>query len=327
MWKCIECGENSQGLFCSNCGAPMTEEGEKLNIDPTVEEVPVFPVEESNFDAVETEPKATFKSVLAEVVSSKKFLISTILLTAFAVLNAFGFEISENGFNVQFNFNIYLIILIVGLFACYKSAKSNFNDEHKNFSIVRGSSLFLAIAMIVVSVLCIAAMGIVSLAQATTASEGAPLFGDMVVDVNGLSWTLLGEKTSFEFATGVAEAITITSDIILAVLWSMVIIGVIIATVVSIVNFRLAKMFKSIVNKLNDETAKFIFTKGVVKFVRIWSILSIVFTAWGAISYTANLYGLIMTLTGIAKYVAYLMLTGLVIQLQIKTEELENQEA
>ncbi|MBR2902797.1 MAG: hypothetical protein IKC38_06285, partial [Clostridia bacterium] len=78
MWKCVNCGNEAEGLFCSSCGAPMTEEGEKLDLQPVDQEPPVCD-DMTTAEPEDIKPIRTFRDVFKGIVLSKMYMAVMIL--------------------------------------------------------------------------------------------------------------------------------------------------------------------------------------------------------------------------------------------------------
>ena len=327
MWKCSECGEYTQGLFCTNCGAPMTEEGEKLNINPIAEEAPILPVEEIK-EETPIEVKATFNDVLAQIVRTKKMVVAIVLLIIYLATNLINFQITSETISLNFRVDIFCLVLVCGLVEIYKKAKGKFTEEGKTFEITRGASVFIAVCVVVLGSIFTILVAFASVLNLILAREGEPFFGDLFAQ-NGQLYVRLGDEIKTISTTGIdlANFKTITGDVVFGVLLTMAVIVIAVVVIIAIVHFNLAKMSKSITNKLKGLPQQLFFPNRTVKAIRVYSVLSIIFSALAIVLYSSGIYSVIQSLTLIGGYVAYLMLTGLVIQLQIKTEELENQEA
>lgn len=267
MWKCDKCNTENQGLFCSNCGAPMTEEGEKLDIAPVT------------YDAVETvsEPKLTFKDVLLKAVTSRQYLIVTILYTV-------GF-----GYNLLFGsgFNVISLLLMIGLYMIRGAAKDGFSKGARNFSLVSTANVICAVVAIIAAVAILVSATLLTGVCAVAGEEVESGITAALEYKNG-AFVIdeMNNPATEELFTEVSQALGIDKedigaflvdnlDKVGAIMWIMALAYIGYCVLVAIANFKLSGMVRSYDDKTLNNDACLKYSKFAVVLVQINGIFII----------------------------------------------------
>lgn len=267
MWKCDKCNTENQGLFCSNCGAPMTEEGEKLDIAPVT------------YDAVETvsAPKLTFKDVLLKAVTSRQYLIVTILYTV-------GF-----GYNLLFGsgFNVISLLLMIGLYMIRGAAKDGFSKGARNFSLVSTANVICAVVAIIAAVAILVSATLLT-GVCVLAGEEVEIGITTLLEYKNGAFVMdeMNTPETEELFTEVSQALGIDKedigaflvdnlDKVGAIMWIMALAYIGYCVLVAIANFKLSGMVRSYDDKTLNNDACLKYSKFAVVLVQINGIFII----------------------------------------------------
>lgn len=289
MWKCSECGVDNQGLFCTNCGAPMTEEGEKLNVTPETQEisenessVSSVVAEDGSYMEEQKKEVSTFRGLIRKAVTSNQYLVFAILLTVGVAVKTFFLN----------SFDILSILVIISLYLARDAVKSDSEDKNKVYSLANVAIKIKAILTIVGVSLLVLSMLFLALANT--------LMNNVVMESmkEGVSIALAFKDGKFVMAEmnqpEIVEAyvsfcreinmapellgqiISENLESILAVI-SLIFVGYVVYTVFFVVvNFKISKMLKFYDLKFMDDTTPLYYSGFAVTMVQISGIVSVV---------------------------------------------------
>lgn len=296
MWVCEKCGTSTEGLFCTNCGAPMTEEGEKLNVIP-----------ETIIDSEPVVEKPTFKDVLIKVLSSKMYLAMTILYTVAFGFSVFNFSVSGGRISIGFNLDLITLFMVIGLFISRSAAKSGFKKcleaDTKAFGMERASVILAGVIGIIGAV----ALGLIGLFFFVGAGANSPelqeairetfavkngVFLSPYIKVSAVDMAMLREALA-EISITVEELGAYIADNFVVIMISfgiVALLGCIGFVIFSVVNLKISSMFKAMDAKIRDNSVTIKFAKGSILLVQIFAVLKVInaITSFDLIAFLVN---------------------------------------
>lgn len=292
MWKCVNCGNEAEGLFCSSCGAPMTEEGEKLDLQPVDQEPPVCD-DMTTAEPEDIKPIRTFRDVFKGIVLSKMYMavmILSIIGFAYPIVANFIGGLQRN--TLSLDFDILSLLLMISLIATYQAAKRDFSVPTKFFGCLR-ASLIIRVVAIVFVILMVLLMGLGITMLTNVPQEEASALIDLFFEKETITDTATGEDITElvdETMTSVLEAIGIDStgnetigslmvsflQYVNVVLWIILAIVVAIAIFIMVVCLMLSRQVKVIQNKVFDPTTELRFNGFAITLLQVFAVMQMI---------------------------------------------------
>lgn len=347
MWKCANCGNESDGLFCPNCGAPMTEEGEKLDVQPVEQETPAYD-NVTEAEPEETRPMRTFKDVVRDIVLSKMYLAAMILsIIGFAAPVVLNFIYALTNGTLSLNFSIPNLLIMISLIVTYQAAKRDFIVPTKFFSCMR-ASLIICVVLFVLAILLMLLMGLGVTVLANAPKEEAAEYLDLVFQnmtitnqATGQDITELAEETmaSFMEAMGIENAgghtlgslIMEAIQVICVALWIVTAVCTAVFVLYIVVCVLLTKQLGNIENKVFIPTEQFKFRGFAITAIQVYAVLQIIGivinTASNYLSVLANGLFLLNGLVAIGAAVSIFMMGAMVRRLNAEYAVVQAEEA
>lgn len=292
MWKCVNCGNEADGLFCANCGAPMTEEGEKLDLQP-VDQEPVAGTDMTTVEPEDTKPTRTFRDIFKEIVLSKMYMavmILSIIGFAYPIVANFIGGLQRN--TLSLDFDISSLLLMISLIATYQAAKRDFSIQTKFFGCMR-ASLIIRVVAIVFVILMVLFMGLGLTMLTNVPQEDASALIDVFFENATITDTATGEDITElvdETMTSVLEAMGIDNtgnetigslmvsflQYIKVILWVMLAVVVAIAIFIMVVCLMLSRQVKVIQNKVFAPTTELRFNGFAITVLQVFAVMQMI---------------------------------------------------